>query len=357
VAKERSMNLEEKLKHLQEKIKQNPLTSVTILIIVLLLLLIVVPYWDVNYRGINNATQEVTLENQSRATLAQILGGIVVGAGIYFAWGNLTTAREGQITERFTRAVDQLGATDKDDNPAIEIRLGGIYALERIANESEKDYWPIMEILTAYVRKNSPYELIEFKIDLGNSKYEIVNQFQFDVYWMTKKNRDLNEYYKAILEEHSKIKPRIDVEAIIIIIKKLRKEPILHEDEDYHLNLEVCNIQGVDLNNIYLEKTSFIASSLLCTNFENTHLEGANFSKADLTSISFVNSFLQKANFQDTCLDLADFREAHLKGAKNLTYKQLSKAKTLYKTELDPELEKELRAKGYSHLLEDEPKR
>ena len=71
---------------------------------------------------------------------------------------NLKIAQEGQITERFTRAVDQLGAIDQLGNPAIEIRLGGIYALERIANESEKDYWPIMEILTAYVRKNSPVE-------------------------------------------------------------------------------------------------------------------------------------------------------------------------------------------------------
>jgi hypothetical protein len=37
----------------------------------------------------------------------------------------------------------------------VEIRLGGIYALERITNELEKDYWSIMEVLTAYVRKNS----------------------------------------------------------------------------------------------------------------------------------------------------------------------------------------------------------
>ncbi len=50
------MTLEEKLKQLQEKIKQNPLTSVTILIAVLLLLLIVIPYLQVDYRGINNAT-------------------------------------------------------------------------------------------------------------------------------------------------------------------------------------------------------------------------------------------------------------------------------------------------------------
>jgi len=40
-------------------------------------------------------------------------------------------------------------------NPAIEIRLGGIYVLERIANESDKDYLPIMKILAAYVREKS----------------------------------------------------------------------------------------------------------------------------------------------------------------------------------------------------------
>ncbi len=109
------------------------------------------------YPGINNVTEKVTQENQSRATLAQILGGIAIGIGIYFAWGNLTTAREGQITERFTRAIDQLG------NKNLEIRLGGIYALERIANESQRDYWPIMEILTAYVRKNSGVERVTAK--------------------------------------------------------------------------------------------------------------------------------------------------------------------------------------------------
>jgi hypothetical protein len=64
------MALEEKLKKYQEKIKQNPLTSVIISITLLLLLLIVVPYLDVSHRGINNATVEATLENQYRATLA-----------------------------------------------------------------------------------------------------------------------------------------------------------------------------------------------------------------------------------------------------------------------------------------------
>ena len=63
----------------------------------------------------------------------------------------LQVAQEGQITERFTRAIEQLGS-DK-----MEVRLGGIYALERIANDSDKDYWPIMETLTAYVRERAPW--------------------------------------------------------------------------------------------------------------------------------------------------------------------------------------------------------
>src|SRR5215218_6058519 len=87
-------------------------------------------------------------------TVAQILAGTALLSGLYFTWRTLQVNREGQITERFTRAIDQLGKVE-DGQKLFEIRLGGIYALERIARESEEDYWPIMEILTAYVRKNA----------------------------------------------------------------------------------------------------------------------------------------------------------------------------------------------------------
>ncbi|MBU4234150.1 MAG: hypothetical protein L6277_14900, partial [Desulfobacterales bacterium] len=105
------------------------------------------------------------IENEARKTLAYILGGLLAIIGITLAHRRiralerqvqigqeqLQVAQEGQITERFTRAIEQLGS-DK-----MEIRLGGIYALERIANDSDKDYWPIMETLTAYVRERAPW--------------------------------------------------------------------------------------------------------------------------------------------------------------------------------------------------------
>ena len=39
-------------------------------------------------------------------------------------------------------------------NRKLEVRLGGIYALEGIANESKELHWPIMEVLCTYVRVN-----------------------------------------------------------------------------------------------------------------------------------------------------------------------------------------------------------
>src|SRR5215203_1214970 len=69
----------------------------------------------------------------------------------------LRITEQGQITERFTRAIDQLGAMDDKGKPKLEIRLGGIYALERIARDSpERDYSTVMEVLMAYVRENAP---------------------------------------------------------------------------------------------------------------------------------------------------------------------------------------------------------
>jgi hypothetical protein len=74
---------------------------------------------------------------------------------------NLAIAQDGQITERFTRAIEHLGS-DK-----LEVRLGAIYALERIARDSERDHWPIMEILTAYVRENASWNEEEQPLQEG----------------------------------------------------------------------------------------------------------------------------------------------------------------------------------------------
>jgi pentapeptide repeat protein len=109
------------------------------------------------------------LVNEYRRTWAQIIGGFGLLLGLYFTWRRieisqqeLEATRDQQVTERFTRAIDQLGATDDKGEKKLEIRLGGIYALERIAldsfameNSPGRDYSAVMEVLTAYVRENT----------------------------------------------------------------------------------------------------------------------------------------------------------------------------------------------------------
>ena len=68
---------------------------------------------------------------------------------LLFTARNFTLSREGQVTDRYTKAIEQLGS-DK-----LDVRIGGIYALERVARDSAKDLPTIMEVLTAFIRKHS----------------------------------------------------------------------------------------------------------------------------------------------------------------------------------------------------------
>lgn len=83
-----------------------------------------------------------------------VLATIFAGVGLYLTYQN--TQREQQlsserlVTDRFAKAVEQLG------NENIDVRIGSIYALERMAKDSPKDHWTIMEVLTAFVRNRSP---------------------------------------------------------------------------------------------------------------------------------------------------------------------------------------------------------
>ena len=61
----------------------------------------------------------------------------------------LEISEAGQFTERFTRAVEQMGSNK------TAVRLGAVYALERIASNSPSDRRAIIEILSAYIKSYS----------------------------------------------------------------------------------------------------------------------------------------------------------------------------------------------------------
>jgi hypothetical protein len=151
------------------------LLFVSILLVVLLFPLLRWFLWKLPKRqveGIDDEKDRLTVESGFRQpliqivqTVVQIVGGTALLGGLYFTAQTLRTSnktlqvnqktlettQQGQITERFSRAIEQLG------NNNLAIRLGGIYALERIARDSAYDHWTVVEVLTAYVREHAPW--------------------------------------------------------------------------------------------------------------------------------------------------------------------------------------------------------
>lgn len=322
------------------------------------------PVNQVSQYGITNATEKANLINQYRttsiqyiATLAQIVGGGAVLTGIYFAWGNLITSREGQITERFTRAVDQLGSEK------LEIRLGGIYALERIANESDKDCLPIMKVLTAYIRVNSyanketlkPGEIREdiqaILTIIGKQKYSF-NSEEF-----TPNLRDTRlcgaDLKGAHLERAKLMQVHLEgahlerarlEEAYLTSGAHLEKAHL----EEAHLekaHLSFAYLERAYLEGAYLEGARLQGACLRGTNLNKANLKGANLENANLNKANLEGANLEGADFNFANLEGADIRGAHLEEAKNLKIDQLLKVKTLYEVGLDEKLRRSLEKK------------
>ena len=183
-------------------------------------------------------------ENDARATLAQIVGGFAVLIGLYFAWTNISATKEGQITDRFYKAIEQLGATDDKGNPKLELRLGGIYALERIARDSERDHWPIMEVLTAHVREHAHIHL-------------------------------------PVAQDPTPL--ATDIQAIMAVIRRRERN---YEKGDQRLDLHQTDLHGANLTHAYLTDT----------NLMDTNLTGANLTGACLTHANLARAYLTYAN-------------------------------------------------------------
>jgi hypothetical protein len=116
-------------------------------------LLVCVLKWAPEWLATGGLTGKEKAEEVGRTRTAVLatLAGLIAVVGAIFTGLSYRLNQAGQITERFTRATDQLG------NSALDVRIGGIYALERIARDSRDDHPQVIEVLTAYVRVHAPW--------------------------------------------------------------------------------------------------------------------------------------------------------------------------------------------------------
>src|SRR5215213_7531664 len=190
---------------------------------------------------------------------------------------DLRQAEQGQITERFTRAIEQLGETNSNGEPKLELRLGGIYALERIAKDSpERDYSTVMEVLTAYVRQNSSTPSKE-----------------------TNETTDLKEPRTDPRKEDPRKELRADIKAVLVVVGRRQEDRV---PEEYQVR--------PDFRGINLSKTILGGADL-----READLRGANLSRADLSRANLGGAHLGGADLRGAYLGGADLRRTDLTGA------------------------------------------
>jgi hypothetical protein len=221
-------------------------------------------------------------------TLAGIASVLLVAVGIFYTndanRSQQALAERGQVTERFTRAIDQLGS-DK-----VEVRLGAIYGLERLMLDAPKDQRNIIEVLSAYVRR-----------------------------------RPLTPTRSAAtVEPTTPGSPSTgldtDVQAALAILGRLsssadRTTVDLRDARLVEADLTMMNFSGADLSGATLTNARVTNADLSGANLTFAKLSGADLSGTRLNQSVLDNTDFSYAVFDDAILAGARLYYANLAGA------------------------------------------
>lgn len=243
-----------------------------------------VPKWQVAWLSREGITPDkiVELEGAARDNLTKILGGAFFLGTLFFTWQNLQIERlkeanseKGQITERFSHAVDQLGSKDRN------VRVGGIYALEQVANASPELYqWTVTEILAAFVRQQGP--------------------------WRSKPITPFVACEKLRPRGTPANQPEVDIQTALEVIgrRQLEYAPPLN-GQSRAVDLRHADLRGVNLSTANLEY-----AALTDSNLEAASITSADLMHATLRGANLVCAYMPASHFQD-----ADLKDANIEGA------------------------------------------
>ncbi|MFD8754641.1 pentapeptide repeat-containing protein [Kitasatospora sp. NPDC059577] len=279
-----------------------------------------VPWWiDDHYLNDNLKQPVATTVTGVRTALLAIGAGGLAAVGILYTHRTLQhtrerdgeqaeLTREGQYTDRYTKAVGQIASA----NPVEQ--LGGIYALERIMRDSEKDHITVVEVLAAFVREHAPAPLqppsTQHRLRLARRRLRVGTPDT------TAQRGSLTK--RDLWDPHHPAEP---VQAALTVLGR-RPEG---RDEPFRINLAWTDLRGANLDGACLEGAHLSKAHLEKATLIKAHLKGANLTDAHLEWATMDAAHLEGTDLTDAHLEDATMRSAHLEGA-NLTDARLDGA-------------------------------
>jgi pentapeptide repeat protein len=223
----------------------------------------------------------------ARGRLLTLGAGLFAAGALIFTGRNYGLARrtyqlteEGQVTDRYTKAIEQLGS-DK-----LDVRIGGIYALERIARDSVRDHPTVMDVLAAFTREHSREP------------------------WPP----DAGANVPRAPDAGANV-PRPDVQAAATVIG--RRNPT-HDRGRIDLtgaDLAGADLTGANFTGVVLTGVNLIGAYLTHADLTGADLVMADLSYANLDDVDFTAADLRDVDLADATLTGADLRGVDLTGA------------------------------------------
>jgi hypothetical protein len=237
-------------------------------------------------RGIPDAQTRITmqqaqaqLQNDTRSTLLQGFAGLILVAGAVATWRQIQISRHGQITDRMTRAIDQMASGN------IHVRIGGLYALERVAKDSDEDRQTVTRILTAFIRTRAP--------------------------WTAPPKSDHQHTTPAL--DDGMLRLGLRAEDVQMALYILGDRP--HPDDERPLylsftDLRIASLARRDLRGIICQNTNLAGAWLQGAQLDDAFLKASDLRQARLDGARLVNAKLNNAHLQGANLERADLRGA-----------------------------------------------
>ncbi|MFJ3204760.1 pentapeptide repeat-containing protein [Streptomyces sp. NPDC086989] len=213
------------------------------------------------------------------------------------------TTRGGQITDRYTAAVGNLG------NPSADVRLGGVYALQRIMKDSPRDQASVVDVLSAYIRTHSR--------PAGTESAGYSGRPEADV--------------QAAFEVLARRNPRQDGSAVVDL-REARLPHVAVRSTSRNATIELdltavdqarlpnSNLSGADLSKANLPGSDFRCAYLVGAVLDSAALKGADLrwdwlDDADLGHARLEGAQLEEASLVDASLAKASLLGANMRNA------------------------------------------
>jgi uncharacterized protein YjbI with pentapeptide repeats len=314
-----------------------PLWVVLAAVLAVMLVLFLPPLLIAPY-GLKDPEKRLPAENALRTTLAGTLGGMAVIAGAVVgalnfretgrqnravmelardqfvesqvrAQEQVELQRRGQVTERFSKAIEQLGQSGAEK---VDIRIGAVYALEQIAQDSPELHWPIMEVFTACLREHA--RLTKTIDGTGESTDAPLPSDHQAIATVIGRRRQEQDRPKQRLDLH-------EVDLSGVVWKKAQLEGAylaLAQLEGANLveaQLKGANLVGAQLGGAYLDEAQLEGAYLPEAQLEGAYLDHAQLKGAHLDHAQLKGAYLVGAQLEGANLVNAQLVGAHLKGA------------------------------------------